>query len=139
MDWTKFSIVALIGGVVYFLLGWLIFGIILMDLTAVPDEIAQVVQIPMEEFKMSYMIISCLLMGILHALILMKWAKISTFMDGLKISGLVGGLISLAVGLGMASMFKLNTLDQIGLNAIGDVVASGLTGGIMGWYLGRGK
>ena len=139
MNWTKFSVATLIGGVAYFLLGWVVFGIILRDLTALPDDVAAVVQIPEEEFKISFMIISCLILGAFYSLILMKWANVSTFTGGLKVTALIGGLYTLVVGFSMASMFRMNSVDQIFINAIGDAVCSGLTGGIIGWYLGRGQ
>lgn len=60
-------------------------------------------------------------------------------MGGLKVSAIVGGLITLGVGLGMASMFRMNSIDQIFINTVGDAVCSGLAGGVIGWYLGRGK
>ena len=139
MDWTKFSISTLIWGIAYFFLGWLIFGILLRDLTALPADISAVIEIPPEQFKISFMIISCFVMGGLHSLILGRWAGVSTFMGGLKVSAIVGVLITLSVGLGMSSMYKMNSLDQILINMVGDAVCSGLAGGLVGWYLGRGK
>lgn len=139
MDWTKYLLASLIGGVVYFFLGWLIFGMVLFNLTALPEDISSVVQLPMEEFKMSFMIISCLLWGALLSLILMKWAKVSTFLGGLKVGVIVGVMITLMVGFSMASMYRLQSVNQILINAVGDAVCSGLTGGAIGWFLSRGK
>lgn len=139
MDWTKFIIASLIGGIIYFFCGWIVYGIALYDLTALAPEVASVVQYSEDEFKMSYMIIACLILGALYALILMKWAKVSTFLGGFKVTALIGVLITLSVGFSMSSMFKMNTIDQVFINAVGDLVCSGLAGGGIGWYLGRGN
>ena len=139
MDLSKFFIGTVIGGISYFFLGWLVFGILLRGLTALPEDVAAVVEIPEEDFRISLMIISCFITAALHTLILMRWAKVSTFLGGLKVSAIIGGLITLSVGLSMASMFKMNTVDQVIINAIGDIVCSGLMGGMIGWYLGKSR
>ena len=137
MDWTKFLIGSVLGGITYFLLGWLVYGILLYDLTALDPDVAAVVQYSEDEFKMSFMIIACIITGALYTLILMKWAKVSTFMGGFKVTAVIGVLITLSVGFSMASMFKMNSIDQIFINAVGDIICSGVTGGVIGWYLGR--
>ena len=45
VNWTKFAIATLIGGVVYFLLGWLIYGMLLMDVTGMPEAFKEVNEI----------------------------------------------------------------------------------------------
>ena len=139
MNWSKYIIASLLGGLVYFFAGWAIFGVILQDLTRPPSDVADVVMIPMEEFRMSYMIGGCLILGALHALVLMRWANISTWLGGFKASALMGGLFSLSAGLSLAAMYKINTLGQIGLTALGDIICCGLMGAAIGWYLGRNK
>ena len=139
MNWTKFSIATLIGGIVYFFLGWLIFGIILRDATAMPADIAAIAEYPEEEFKMSLMIVSCLAWSALLTFIFMRWANISTFLGGFKAGAIIGVLNTLAVGLSMASMYKFNSVSQTLLNMGGELFDSGLAGGAIGWYLGRGK
>ncbi len=108
-------------------------------MTALPEDIAAVVQIPEDQFKISYMIISCLIIGALYSLILLKWANVSTFAGGFKTCALVGVLIGLAVGFSMSSMYKMLTINQIFINAVGEIFASGIAGGLIGLYLGKSK
>ena len=56
MDTKKFVLAGLIGGVAYFFLGWLVYGILLMDLMAIPEEFRSIIEYPEEEFRISYMI-----------------------------------------------------------------------------------
>ncbi len=138
MNWIKFLISSVIGAVAYFFSGWLIYGILLRPYIKLPDDIAAIAEYPPEEFKMSFMILACLFFAAVFALIFMRWANISTFMGGAKAGIIIGVLISLSVGFSMASMYKFATLNTIFFNALGEIVTSGLTGGVIGWYLGRG-
>ena len=88
MNWTKFTLSTLIGGVAYFLLGWLVYGILLKDVLAIPAELQGTVQYPEDQFKISLMFASCLVWAALFSLIFMRWANISTFMGGLLCSTL---------------------------------------------------
>ncbi len=137
MDWTKFTLGTLIGGIAYFFLGWLIYGILLHDMLSIPADMAEVVSYPPEEFKISFMIISCLVWGAFLTLILLRWAGISTFMGGLKAGAIMGALISLSVGFGMASQFKFGSVNNILIDMVGNAICTGLAAGLIGWYLGR--
>ena len=137
MNWTKFLIATLIGGIAYFFSGWLVYGLLLNDLMAAPPDLAQVVTYPEEEFKIGYMALSCLVWGALLAFIFMRWANISTFMGGLKGGAILAALISLSVGLGLASQYKVWSIQTTLADVIGGAITTGLAGGLIGWYLGR--
>ena len=136
MDIRKFAMSSILGGTAYFFATWLVYGVLLFDLTALPEDVRAVIQYPPEEFRMSLMIVSCLVIGGLYALIL-NWAQGASFASGFRVCAIVGALITLAVGLSMASMFRMNTLDQIAINTVADALCSGLAGGVIGYYLGR--
>ena len=137
MNWTKFLIATLIGGVAYFFLGWGMFGMVLNGEMGIPKNITDVVQYPEAEFKISYMAISCFVWASLFVFIFMRWANISTFMGGLKAGLLISFLIVLAINLGLAAQFRLFNMNTTMLNIIGDLVCSGLMAGLIGWFLGR--
>lgn len=137
MNWTKYLIASFIGGVVYFFSGWGIHGVLLREMTAFSDSVRAVVEIPESEFKISYMIVSCLVAGATVALVLMRWAGVSTFSGGAKIGAMLGVLVTLWVQLSYSSMYRMLDLSQIGIAAIGEAICVGLAGGVIGWYLGR--
>jgi hypothetical protein len=137
MDVKKVLIGGILGGVVYFFLGWLLWGVILKETMAAPADIQSVIEIPEEEMRISFMAISCIVWGIFIAFIFNKWASISTFMGGLKGGAIIGVFVSLTVGTAMYSMYTFTSLQNIALDTITNAVASGITGGVIGWYLGR--
>ena len=137
MNIQKILIGGVIGGVVYFLLGWLVWGILLREAMAIPADIASVIEIPEDEVRMSFMALSCILWGIFLAFIFNNWASISTFMGGMKGGALIGIFVSLVIGFSMHAMYTFTSLSNIALDTIGNAVASGITGGVIGWYLGR--
>lgn len=136
MNWTKTLIGTLIGTIAYFLLGWLLYGIVLKDTFAMPEEFASVAY-PEEEFNIVFMFLSCLVWAFLLTYIFQKWAGISTFMSGLQAGALLGALISLCIGLGMAAQFRFASLQTTGMDMVANAICSGLTGGVIAWYLGR--
>lgn len=137
MNWTKFLLATLIGGITYFLVGWGIYGMLLKDVLAIPTEFQRTVAYPEDQFKVSLMFASCLAWGALFTFIFMRWANISTFVGGLKAGALLGTLITLSSMLGLAAQFKIWTLQSIPMEVIANVICTGLMAGVIGWFLGR--
>ena len=138
MDTKNFALAGLIGGVAYFFLGWLVYGILLKDLMAIPEEFNSI-QYSDEEFRISYMIMSCFAIGFFLAFIFQKWAGISTFKGGVKGGAIVGLFMSFIVGTGMVSMYKFALMANTLYDMAASAVTLGLCGGIIGWFYGRNK
>lgn len=138
MDFKKLSIATLLGGITYFLLGWLVYGLFVNDLMALPQEFASVMYSE-AEMKIGLMAASCLVWGFLITYILQKWAGISTFSSGFIAGATIGALVSLTVGLSMASMYKFGNIQNILIDTVANGIISGITGGVIGWWLSRGK
>ena len=137
MNWTKFTLATLIGGIAYFLLGWLVYGILFQDALGIPAEFRNTVQYPEDQFKISLMFASCLVWAALFTFIFMRWANISTFVSGLKYGALLGALITLSSLLGLAAQFRIWTLQSIPMELVANVICSGLMAGLIGWFIGR--
>ncbi len=136
MNIKKLIFGTIIGGIVYFLLGWLVFGILLKDLISVPPEYSNIL-IPDEEFKISLMFISCLVWGLLLSFIFHQWANITSFIGGLKAGAIIGFLVSLSTGLGVASMYKFGNVSNVIIESLASALTTALVGGAIGWYFGR--
>ncbi|MBK7428876.1 MAG: hypothetical protein IPI60_18565 [Saprospiraceae bacterium] len=95
---------ALAGGISLFLLGWLIYGMLLMDYTTA--NFNQCAANPPDQMIWWSMIVSCLSSGLLLALIL-SWSNQSGAAAGTKIGAVVGALIALSVDLNMHSMSSM--------------------------------
>ena len=91
------------GGIGFFLLGWLIFGILLMDFTSANTN--QCASKPMVEMVWWAIILSNLLSALLLTLFL-KWSGAKTLFDGLKTGELFGIIYSSAIDLGWWSMMN---------------------------------
>ncbi len=136
MDTKKFILAGIIGGVAYFFLGWLVYGILLGDLMTMPEGFSNI-EYSEDEFRISYMIMSCLAGGFFLAFIFMKWAGISTFKTGAKAGAIIGLFISFMVGTSMVSMYEFALMANTLWDMLGSAVTLGITGGIIGWFLGR--
>jgi hypothetical protein len=137
MNAKKMIIAGLLGGVAYFFLGWLVWGILLMDIITYPEDMVQVILIPEEEMRISFMIISCLAYGLFMAYIFNKWASISTFKTGAQAGAMIGAAFSIIVGTSMHSMYTFTSIPNIAFDTLANLVTSAIVGGIVGWYLGR--
>ena len=91
----------LFGGIAYFLMGWLVWGILLMDFYTA--NFNQCAGRPEAEMVWWAMIVSNLATALLLTLIL-KWSGAKGVMDGLKIGAIVGFLFSLSIDLSFYSM-----------------------------------
>ncbi len=139
MNWTKFTLATLIGGIAYFLLGWGVYGVLLKDVLAIPVEFKGTAAYPEDQFKISLMFASCLVWAALFSFIFIRWANISTFVGGLKYGALLGALITLSSLLGLASQFRIWTIHSIPMELVANVICSGLMAGLIGWFIGRKK
>ncbi len=121
---------ALAGGVSLFLLGWLIYGILLMDYTSANNN--QCAANPPEDMIWWAMIVSCLASGLLLALIL-TWSNQSGAAAGAKIGAIAGALIALSVDLSMFSMSSMfSGLTPLLVDVIAYTVMMAIGGAIVG-------
>ncbi len=121
----------LVGGVAFFLLGWLIYGILLKDFMA--ENMNQAGMRKMEEMVWWAMGLSCLIQGYFTALML-GWSNTRGLSIGMQKGAIIGLLVSLSLNLSMHAMstcFKnMNAL-------IVDVAAGTLMFAIVGAIIGR--
>jgi len=89
------------GGIVYFLLGWLLYGILFMDFFSA--NMNQCANKPNGEMVWWAMIVSNLVTTLLLTLIL-KWSGAKGIVDGLKTGAIFGILLTLSFNLSSWSM-----------------------------------
>jgi len=114
------------GGIAYFLLGWLVWGILLMDFFSA--NMNQCASRPAEDMVWWAIILSNLVIALLLTLIL-HWAKARSIIDGLKF----GALFGLLFGSGIA--FSYWSMSTTYLNAgamITDIVVSMVVMAVVG-------
>jgi hypothetical protein len=116
------------GGIIYFLLGWLVYGILLMDFLS---ETMNNCMNRTDEMIWWAIIVSNLLFALLLTLIL-YWADAKSPVDGLKIGATFGLLYSLGLNLSflsMTTMFKTYTPILV------DAIVSAVIFGVVGMFI----
>ena len=137
MKTNKILFGALAGGVALFLLGWVIYGILLMDYSMANYN--QCMNRPMMEMVWWAMIASNLALGFLLATIF-SWSNTTGAMAGAKTAGIIGLLLGISMDLGFYSMTTMYaSLSVILVDVIAYIVYLAIAGAVIAWVMGRVK
>lgn len=136
MDTKKFLTGTLVGGIVFFFVGYLFYGVALVGFFT---EHATGPGKPMEELVWWALILGNISSGAMLTYIFVKWANISSFGSGMSAAAAIGFFSTLAMD--MIRFATTNTFDLTG--ALADVtvgtVLTAVAGGAIGAVLGMGK
>lgn len=133
---TKFLVGALIGAIVFFFSGWLVYGIMLADTMASFTNTA--CARPMEEMNMGLMVAGNLGFGLLYAYILSGNAKFASLSGGAVGGAIVGLLMSFSYdNMIYAQSTMMTSYTGIIYDVVSWTVLSTLAGAAIGWWLGR--
>ena len=138
MNTNKFIIGGIIGGVVYFLLGYLVFGLLLKDFMANNMGTATGVMKADMDFVWWALIVGNLFSGLALSYILSK-AGVSSAGAGAGIGLAVSLLICAGFDFTWLGVSNVHTLKGVLADIAASAVMGAIVGGIIGWYLGMGK
>jgi hypothetical protein len=134
----KILLAALVGTIVYFGIGWLVFeGLLGKYMSANTTQIVGFKKSE-EESSMLMLIISCAAYALLLAIVMGNWTQVNTFKEGAILSATVGILVAT-----MTNSYWYSTSHFFNGFApiLADIAAAGVTVGIMGgaiaWVLGK--
>ena len=118
----KLFLSGIIGAIVYYFLGWLVYGILFTENTT-------------GEESMLYIALSCLFYAFIYATIFARWANITTFSSGLKAGAILGLLYALSWHFFhlQGDFDFLNFLKDILIN----VVMNALIGVVIAYVIGK--
>ncbi|MES2796884.1 MAG: hypothetical protein V4683_13015 [Bacteroidota bacterium] len=133
MNLNKFLIGSLIGGVVAFMLGGLLYAVVFADMLA---DLCPGMAAIQSEGNYVALVIGNLATGTLLAYIFEKWASISTWMTGAKAGALIGALMALSFDSMMHGTTNLMTWGAVALDTVISAILWGGTGAVVGWWLG---
>jgi hypothetical protein len=137
MKTIKILLGGLAGAVTFFLLGWLVYGILLSGYTKANYN--QCAMRPMEDMIMWAMILSNFAVGFLLS-ILFSWSNTRGMIAGAKVGGIVGLLMGASYDLGMYSMSSLfSNLTAVCVDIIIYTVLIAITGVVVALVMGTGK
>jgi hypothetical protein len=133
---TKFLVAGLIGFVVLFLSGWLIYGIALADFMG--QFMNPTCTRPMEEMNMGMIVVGNVCWGFALAFILSNWSGGMTMSKGVQTGAVVGGLIAAAYDCMIyAQSIVMTSTTGIIVDVVISAVMYGLAGAAIGWWLSR--
>ncbi len=127
----------LVGFVVFFLLGWLFYGFLLMDFYADNAGSATNVMRAEEDMVWWALIVGNLFQAYFLVYIFGKWANITTFSGGLKAGAILGLILGLAMNLTMFGTSNMMNLTGALVDPLVSMIMMGITGGVIGVMLGR--
>ena len=136
---NKILVSGLVGGVVLFLLGWLVWGFALADFFQTSGGSATgIAKLEPGGMDMLYMLLGCIAGGMLFSVIFGRWAGIKTFQTGAIAGAIIGILIALNVDLVMLGSSNIHTLSTVLVDVVANGIVMAVIGGVVGWMLGRG-
>lgn len=119
----------LFGGIAYFLIGWLVYGVLLYNFFS--PMINTCANRPEGEMVWWAMIVSNLLIALFLTLFL-KWSGARVIVDGLKTGALFGALFTATIDLSFYSMTTMyNSLLPVLIEIVASAVVLGVIGGII--------
>jgi hypothetical protein len=135
---TKFFLSGIAGGVVFFLLGYLIYGMLLMDFMKAHAGLATGVNRDPTQMLFLYLILGNLLFGFLLAYIFSK-AGISTASKGFVTGAIVGFLVSASYDCVSYATTFISTRPGVLADVVSFTVMSAVGGAVVAWVAGMGK
>lgn len=131
---SKTLIAGLIGGIVAFLAGWVIFGVLLMDFFN--NNMVPYTGLLKEPVEIWAIALGSLIHGILLAYVF-NLGGVRSISSGAVVGGVVFFLMALGVDLMIYAQFNLYTFSLIALDVLGTTVLGISAGVAVGWWLGR--
>ncbi|MGC1205358.1 MAG: hypothetical protein WA839_10795 [Flavobacteriaceae bacterium] len=128
MKTKNFLIAGIVGGIVDFLLGWLFYGILFIDVFPQPEESSQ---------TMLFIFLGCITFGLFVSYIYTQWAQISTLATGTKAGATIGLFVGLFFNFFNMAMNPEAVLNLAALDVAISVVMTAIIGAVIGLVNGK--
>ena len=129
----------LAGGITFFLLGYLFYGVLFFSFFEANQGTATGVQRDDMQFVWWALILGNFAFAALLSYIFLKWANIRSFGGGLQAGAVVGLLVGLSWDLTLYGTSNMMTLAGALVDVAVFTVMGAITGGVVGLVLGMGK
>src|SRR5580693_2654137 len=139
MDTKKFLIGTLVGGVVLFILGYLFYGMLLMNFFIQHSHAPAGLMKAMSELVWWALILGNLASGALLTYIFLKLGNVNSFGTGASIAAAVGFFTSLSFDLIRYATENSADLTAMFADVVVFLVMNAIAGGIIAAVLGMGK
>ncbi len=138
MNTKKFLIGGIVGGILYFLLGYLFYGNLLTQYFKDHAGTATGVDRAMDQFQWWALILGNLLSGFLLAYVFSR-SSVASFSSGLTVGGIIGFLMSCSYDLIMFATTNLTSKHAMLADVATFTVMSAIVGAVVGAVMGMGK
>ena len=133
MNTQKFIISGIVGGIVSFIAGYLVYGMLLMNYMDAHPGLATNVNRPMGGFIWWALVLGNIFSGLTLSYIYNKWANISTVVAGALAGAVLGLLMSLSYDLTSYGVTQLLSKYSFCADIVGSVVVTAIAGAAVGW------
>jgi uncharacterized integral membrane protein len=125
------------GFVVFFMLGWVVYGMLLMDFFT--TNAGSATGVPRSDADMIWwaLIVGNIMQVYLLVYIFGNWANITTFSGGAKAGAIIGLIMGLGIDLTFYATTNMMNLTATLVDPLVITVMYSITGGVVGWVLGR--
>ena len=137
MNSKKFLIGGIVGGIAFFLLGWLVWGILLMDFMKSHSNSSSGVFRAEADMIWWALIVGNLAMGFLLSYVLSK-AAVNSASGGITTGAVFGLLWAVAIDCMMYAQVNLYDTTSMIADIGASIVVTGIVGGIIGWVNSKG-
>ena len=133
MDTKNFLIASLAGGIVFFVSGYVFYGVLLHDFMVASSEAGVMKETP----DFGPLILSQLIFGAFLTMVLRRWPGAATLAQGAKAGASL--LVLLGLGFSLAQYATMNVMEPavVPVNAVVMAIRGALAGGAIGAVLGR--
>ncbi len=138
MDIKKLLMGGIVGGILYFGLGYLIYGNLLLNFMKNHPGTAMNVDRADADFQFLYLIIGNLAMGFLLAYIFVK-SNVNSLAGGFVTGGVVGALVSVGVDCTMYGTTNILSKTAMAVDVAVMTVVFAFIGAVVGMVMGMGK
>jgi len=138
MDIKKLLIGGITGGILFFGLGYLVYGNLLAGFMAKHPGTATGVDRAMDSFEFLYLAIGNLAMGFLLAYIFVR-SNVNSMASGFFTGGVVGALVSVGVDCMMYATTNVISKTAMAADVAATTVMCAIVGAVVGMVMGMGK
>jgi hypothetical protein len=114
----NFFVAGIVAGIADFLLGWVIWGMLLRDFFEGPDP------------DMMCIALGCLFYGMLTSYVVVRWAGLATFAKGLGAGAGLGLFYALTADFFMKAHTPEITYEMLAVDVVAMIVAGAVVGGV---------
>ena len=135
---SRVLVATLVGGIVFFLLGGLIFGAILDPMVMRPNTNPDALKLMKDPPNWALLVLGNLVFAFFLAYLFEKWTSIRSFGAGLTAGAVVMFFVALYFQLMFAAFMNMMTsITPAVADVLGSTIIGAITGGVIGLVLGK--